>query len=138
MWRFAWYHECCWRNLHTPEAFTKTRTFARNHQWQYRERRFRSIQKVKKAFRNEIDSSCRMCEKSHWQLWITLEIVGRMFEIKAGAWKKTRIVGWMSQMEAFFFSASIYHTSFMQWEIIFQSSFSWRRLQPSRERNVTI
>ena len=32
----------------------------------YRERRFWNVRKVKKALSNQIVSSCRMYEKSHW------------------------------------------------------------------------
>ena len=62
MWHFAWCHELCWRNLHTQEVFTKTRTFPRKHQWQYQERRFWNVPKVKKAFGDEMEILYRMSE----------------------------------------------------------------------------
>lgn len=62
MWHFAWCHELCWKNLHTQEVFTKTRTFPRKHQWQYQERRFWNVPKVKKAFGDEMEILYRMSE----------------------------------------------------------------------------
>ena len=62
MWHFAWCHELCWRNLHTQEVFTKTRTFPRKHQWQYQKRRFWNVPKVKKAFGDEMEILYRMSE----------------------------------------------------------------------------
>ena len=127
MWHFAWCHERCWINLHTREGFT----FARKHQWKYRERRFQNVQKVKNAFGNRMDGSCRMYVKSHWWLWITLAIVGRMFKRKDGPRNKGKGCGLQELNWIFLFFCQ--HQSiiqlYMQCGIICQSGFSRRRYQ---------
>ena len=149
MWHFAWCHELCWRNLHTQEVFTKTRTFPRKHQWQYQERRFWNVPKVKKAFGDEMEILYRMSENE------SLIIMNPSWNCGKNVWnkkwtRKQRQGWWVARAKwnlsiylfIFFFLGgegwSIYHTSFMQGQIICQTCFSRRRFQPSRERNVPI
>ena len=111
---FAWCHEPWWRNFHTREVFTKTRTFAWKHQWQYKKEDSETFKKLKKisATRWTVRAECMKRVIDNYAS--LLQLLKKCLEEKQDQETKANRVCCKSQMESFF-SASIYHTS---WQII--------------------